>query len=57
MINDILFPESMEKTEGLDDKEVLKIHDDYIRYIVERIRFAFNGYTNHKNSLTLSRMP
>lgn len=48
MINDILFPESMEKTEGLDAQEVLKIHDDYIRYIVERVRFAFNGYSNER---------
>lgn len=45
---EIFFPEKMDRTEGLDDKEVLKIHDDYIRYIVERIDFAFNGYTNKK---------
>ena len=45
---EIFFPEKMEHTEGMNADEILKIHDDYIRYIVERIDFAFNGYTNKK---------
>lgn len=48
MMAEIFFPEKMEHTEGMNADDILKIHDDYIRYIVERIDFAFNGYTNKK---------
>lgn len=45
MAADIVFPEKMEQLDGKSAEEKIKILEDYIRYMTERVDFAFSGYS------------
>lgn len=51
-----IFPESMNRIDGLTENLALKIHDDYIRYMVERVDHSLGNLTKASGEATIEQI-